>query len=486
MGLTNATELTLWASNVTDAAAATGSVWCLVTPEGYEGDPPRVNLEWNPARAQYEAPYAGFTATGVYALTFCAANEQGEKAEAVPSAVYRVTAPIPPGPDAYESDNKASAARAIKLDVPQVHTFHATNDEDWVYLLAVSNLIYDIETIHLSTNVDSVLEIYNSSLQKIDTVDLFGPEDGELAGLDFPKSGFYYVRVSQDTTQGWEGGAYALLISARTAGEYDFLCVAGGDQLSGGPLPAGCRVEVRDSGGNLQAVETFDGESAMLLIFGLPENQDYTVELVDLPEGYRHVDPEAFPAVQSAHVPYQDGAPVCFVVMPYVQVRGALREQVTALGLADAWLLFRAAAARGVIEVGDIYRNYPNTGGGSKTGPGGEFPENVFLPVLDWDLLIERPGCETVELVGAVREAYPGMAPLDVGAVAFPAFRITNVAAAAGGPTIGWVATPGREYALERSTNLLGGYTSVWSGVAAGTAAAFQDTSATGVQQIYY
>ena len=77
--LTNALGLTLWASGVADIGGIS-NVFCLVTPPNGDGslDAPRVELAWGAGAERYEAAYGGFMATGTYAVTYFALDNEGQ------------------------------------------------------------------------------------------------------------------------------------------------------------------------------------------------------------------------------------------------------------------------------------------------------------------------------------------------------------------------------------------------------------------------
>ncbi|MFH0907717.1 MAG: hypothetical protein V1929_03015, partial [bacterium] len=207
--LTTETSLVIWAGQVTDADGLS-NVWCVVTPPEYEetGDLVLVDLTYNPASNRYEALYSDFTNAGSYTLTFYAEDNVGDVSPAVQSEVVR--------PDQYEVDDEDTQANPFNVGTFEQHTFHTLNDQDWVWFYAQTNYAYDIETIHLSTNVDTVLDVYyldgDGELNLVDHVDDFGFDEGELTGLNFPAEGMYFVQVSQYVTNGSGPGSYEVIV----------------------------------------------------------------------------------------------------------------------------------------------------------------------------------------------------------------------------------------------------------------------------------
>jgi len=393
--ITNTSELLLWVDDVTDVEGIS-NVWCVITPPDYigSGELPRLDLPWVGTNDRYEAVYSNFTKNGTYVLTFYAEDCVGDLSESVQSDVFRTEeAVVDTLPDEFEVDNASHQARMFPVGSSQVRTFHSSNDTDWVRFFAVSNHVYDIETVHLGTNVDTVIDMYrqlpDGTLINIDTVDLFGRDEGELAGLDYPTNGLYYVRVSQYVTDGWTAGSYQLIINIPSGGQVSELTVLVLDLT--GPPPASLRACL-ECGGNVEEKEfAYYAQGGFgMATFPSPAAGNYTITVEGIPEGYKHtgdLDP-----VQFRTVPSQSSLLFpAFMISPYVQVQGCVRDGWTQERLANADIVFTAAG--GAIADQD-YIDYPNTGAGSgwRTAADGSFPSNVFLPTVDWHLKIAKLG----------------------------------------------------------------------------------------------
>jgi hypothetical protein len=98
-------------------------------------------------------------------------------------------------PDEYEPDDDSSTAKSIEIGVPQQHTFHNSNDVDWVKFQVTRAGRYTIRARGVNSNrLDTYIELYNSDLRKI------GEDDDGGERLDARLSmrlenGLYYLKV---------------------------------------------------------------------------------------------------------------------------------------------------------------------------------------------------------------------------------------------------------------------------------------------------
>jgi len=115
-------------------------------------------------------------------------------------------------PDEYEPNNTSSTAKQIEIGRPQQHTFHSSEDVDWVRFQITRPGRYTIRTRGVNTNrLDTYIELYNSNLNSI------GEDDDGGENLDSRlsvhlESGLYYLKVeciSEDIDQ-----AYIISIEA--------------------------------------------------------------------------------------------------------------------------------------------------------------------------------------------------------------------------------------------------------------------------------
>jgi len=104
-------------------------------------------------------------------------------------------------PDEYEPDNSYDQAQVIVLNyhTPQNHTFHETNDEDWIMFYALGGETYKIKASNPQVLVcDPVIELFESDgITRIgDPKNDAGPGVEEYLLWDCPADGLYYVRMT--------------------------------------------------------------------------------------------------------------------------------------------------------------------------------------------------------------------------------------------------------------------------------------------------
>ena len=413
-------QLTLWAAQITDVDGIS-NVWCTITPPDYDGASalPRVELSWAPGPARYEALYSGFTAPGPYTLTFYASDTKGEISPAVQSEVIK--------PDAYEEDNTLLHARPFDIArAYQLHTFHTPTDTDWVRFYALSEYVYDIETFHFSTNIDTVLDLYrqeaDGTLTHVDHLDEFGFDEGELTGLDFPQDGIYYLQVSQFQTNGSGPGSYELVIQI-PAGDGVFL-VIGYNLLTGGPLPLGSYASI-------------NGVPYPFAENGAPTNRvdplypggQYTVEVVVAQSGYLPLDDPhqqgavldvgnaAYGNPRRAQTTQVDtglaltNGYLAFGFWPYVEVAGTVRDAWTGERLGGAGLQVAAQSGFFSSTNGYLFEGYPfyaTYQSDWSSGTMGAFPSDMRFPAGAADLAIALAGYSNRLLHSAVGAVSPG------------------------------------------------------------------------------
>lgn len=285
MIITNGMAL-LFADGVTDADGI-AEVWVeLSTPTNYLGNV-TTRIDLAPAGGnRWEALYTDFANFGAYTLTVFARDTLGNRSPGVQTTVLVASpAQLPPGiqagQDLYEPDNVETNATYGDLPILQYHTLDTTNDCDWVFFYAASSQVVDVETIHLTTNIDTRIELYHSAsggvFHLIDSIDEFGNDLGELAGLTFPTSGYYYVKVCQAEDGSHKPGAY--LLSVYLPVGVAALLVTAVDVLTGGPL-AGAHISIPGLGSG-----TTDRSGSIQ--FGLSRSGTYTVTATPPGQGYK-------------------------------------------------------------------------------------------------------------------------------------------------------------------------------------------------------
>jgi hypothetical protein len=98
-------------------------------------------------------------------------------------------------PDEYEPDNDAASAKQIEIGTSQQHTFHNSNDEDWVKFQITQPGRYVIRARGINSNrLDTYIELFDSNLN------LIGNDDDGGEYLDSRMSvylqiGLYYLKA---------------------------------------------------------------------------------------------------------------------------------------------------------------------------------------------------------------------------------------------------------------------------------------------------
>ncbi len=395
--ISNETQLTIWAEDVTDADGIS-NVWCVLTLPDYDGsgDLPKVELAWQETLARYEAVYTNFIADGQYSLSFYASDLFGDVSLPVQRRIIKAKTPVSEnGVDEYENDSSRRHARHTIPGVETYHDFHSEADEDWVWFVASSNLAYDIETVHIASNgVDTILDLYfeNSDgyLELVDHVDLFGFDEGELLGLDFPPSGIYFLRVSHDTSQGWSKGGYTLRIDVPIglAAGNSLLYVQVVDRLAQNSAPAGTKVVVEG--------ETFavgpDGVFTRNVAGG-----SYTVSITNFAEQYMSPDTNTWPMTKTVDVPSVGYGYAYFVLLPYTRLSGPVRDAFTGGPVSNAAIRCSTDDMRLGLGETLLMESFPNIDGVPhwQTGPDGNMPDDVYVPMVNVDVEISADGYET-------------------------------------------------------------------------------------------
>lgn len=400
--------LTLWAADVTGMYPVS-NVWCVVTPPGFSGsgDLPSITLTWDAAAQRYEATSTGFTEPGSYGLTFYAQDSAGQISEPVQSEVILA--------DAFEPDDDLGGA-SLYDGTPQIHTFHVTNDVDWVRMYLVTNFIYDIETYHLSERLDTVIDFYreepDGSLTLLDHVDEEGSDEGEYTGIDFPPDGWYWARLSPYAEGTNTVGTYEFSVSVPSADTLNSLIVLGLDDVYASALPSNSTVTVEG-----QSPKTFGG-SPSVVFTGLT-NGTYLVT-VPVPTNFiPREDPSTPGQVQSlTNIYYANPRRVAvsggwkmagFELLSTVSVTsGIVRDAWTRAYLGGAQIAFTGASGSltGTVVNGSVILTSYCTNWLSASN--GAFPSTVVLGSCNWNMRITLAGYQTNTLNGAVSNVQAG------------------------------------------------------------------------------
>ncbi len=400
----------VWAAEVS-AAQGVSNVVCYVTPPDYDpADPlPSTNLSWNAALLRYEAALDGLTNNGTYTLTFQAQDREGSWSEPVQAFLENR--------DFYEPDNTATQAVDFAVGAEQYRNIHVADDVDWVRFFAASGAAFQVEAEQTGTNVDVRLDIYveelDGTLRRLDFLDAAGEWDryGKGAGyteeclLDLAASpsltsGVYYVRVSPADPTGWGADSDYTLKVYVPAGTV--LIIAAVNLLTGGAVPD---AEAVIDGGTWR----LDFNGAISVSQDLPSGS-HSVQ-VTAPAGY-------YPA-QDPNRPDQPDNPknltygnprnlpsgtlyAGFQFMPYVVIDGQLLDAHVGAHVEDAVVKFTATSGKISGQVYDGYPNFATYETPWLSEADGDFPDEVLLPPVTWNLLVEKTGYSNLVVAGVI------------------------------------------------------------------------------------
>ena len=98
-------------------------------------------------------------------------------------------------PDEYEQDNDSSSAKEIQIGTSQQHTFHNSDDVDWVKFQITQPGRYVIRARGVNSNrLDTNIELYNSNMKLIDEDDDGGENLDSRLSLRL-ENGLYYLKI---------------------------------------------------------------------------------------------------------------------------------------------------------------------------------------------------------------------------------------------------------------------------------------------------
>ncbi|UCG69053.1 MAG: hypothetical protein JSV09_14910, partial [Thermoplasmata archaeon] len=126
--------------------------------------------------------------------------------------------------DIYEPDDTPAQASVIQTDgTSQRHDFDPAGDEDWINFTVVPGTIYTIETLNLSSSVDTYIYLYeNDGITIIDSDDDGG--GGLASRIIWNSTGYLasycYVRVIELGGDGGPGYDYDFRIYEGTGAEF--------------------------------------------------------------------------------------------------------------------------------------------------------------------------------------------------------------------------------------------------------------------------
>ena len=438
--VTNGQSVLVWAAEVSDATGVS-NVWVNVTAPGNWADAltTRLDLVYHETSGRWEAESLPFDQAGVHIVGFQAMDIHSNLSEVVQSRILveeaeQTTRRLPHLPDPFEPDGLCEEAPIFDLPLIQTRSLHASNDCDAVLFFAQSDLVYDIETVHLTNTVDTVIEIHrvmtNGTTVLVDRIDEFGTDEGELGGLDYPDEGLYCVRVCHADGTPFAPGSYVLIIHV-PVGFTGINITAWNRQTQQGM--AGAVARLYDTGGNVLTNTTVGVNGQVKFLW---PRGSYRVEVVP-PQGYLpDFDPKnAYNVPENAESDYGNARSfgvndfgtvswgsaggssstyLGFAFLPGVAVTGSVVDEVTHEVLGNAG--FAALQS----TTGQGFNRYPWASYGAlwRSTPGGNFPPTLYLP----------PSSGFSMLVGGVpgyvnqtvNFTTPASAPLDLGRIELP------------------------------------------------------------------
>ncbi len=148
--------------------------------------------------------------------------------------------------DRYEPNDNVEQATLIFVDdeIPRQHTLHSPKDEDWFKFYSWKDMVYEIKADLVGTDIDPVIELYESdSMNLLERADIGLEGDEEFFIWQPQASGFYYVKVSDIAEQSGEcrkNIQYELALRVYTASSCLVDEIVQGfitDGISGKPIP---------------------------------------------------------------------------------------------------------------------------------------------------------------------------------------------------------------------------------------------------------
>ena len=388
--LTNTTELLLFSENVTDATGISNAWVEISSPTNYSQVITISNRMEEVSAGRFELDYAGFTVPGDFNLNFYVRNLLGEISDPVATVVTQADITLtnmnPSLPDRYEPDDVQTNATEAFVPVFQIHSLHNENDCDWIRFFAESNLVYDIETFHGNADsVDTSIEIYkenlDGSITLVDEIDDFGRDEGEFIGLDFPETGFYYVKVCQAEDPDFVPGDYFIIIYVPAG--FVGINVLAWDVLNSRPI-SGASVSVTGYG-----VSSTDSDGYVRHA-GAGQGH-YTVDVskanyVAVGGSIRRVRPDQFATLTYQNVTLAVSTYVTVGMVPVSTVSASVFQKDFGLPVQGAEIGFFLPSNNG------LFRRYPWSGGIDwVTDADGHFPGNVILPASSMlEMVIHR------------------------------------------------------------------------------------------------
>jgi len=304
--------------------------------------------------------------------------------------------------DIYEPDNTSSDSSFFGHDGSQLHNFHRPSDEDWASFYAPSGYVFDVRTLQIGTNVDTVLELYRQNVDRSLTLVAISDSQGVGEGLGeqivlnpAPTNAIHCARVtSKNATEvRVEDTQYKLSVNIPTADIGYNLLVIGVDRVFGVALPGESCVVIDQTTNSL-------GGSISRSFSGLLPGA-HAVR-IPVPAGYLPWE-DPFKPGQVANGSSAYGNPrqvvltsawnyACFLFDPYIQVTGLVRDAWSHARLSGVGLSFTPLTGPPASWSNNVHDGYPHFAH-YKTPwltAQGAFPDNVYLPPVNWSLTLRR------------------------------------------------------------------------------------------------
>ena len=424
--LSGSNSLLLWVADITDADGIS-NVWCIVTPPDYDGsnDLDRVDMAWNGGPKRYEGLYTNFVKHGTWFLTFYAEDNNGDISTPVQTEIVKRQDPDPihaVAPDGYEVDDTSTNASFYTRI--QLHNFHTDADVDWVKFYGQTNYAMEVSAVQLSTNMDIVLDLYyqetNGSLTHLDKSDSLYPEDDEYLFIAAPTSGWYFIRVTQYGVANWTPGTYELSVYLPLGGASVFVMAV--DALAADAMSAGPEIVL--DGSNY----TFDANNMTRFFCDDVAEEIISVSITNLPAGYwavectnlanqsQNPDNEDYGNPRNLDMVTESYRAALFQFVPLVTAQATIRDQWTGERLQNVSVKFTAQSER---IAGLEYDRYPDDAVYASnwlTSVEGDFPTNVMLPNVDWNMTLSVAGYPDVVFTNIILTTNDG-ATIDLGIV---------------------------------------------------------------------
>ena len=347
--------------------------------------------------------------------------------------------------DPYEPNDDVDIGKYANPTLPQVHTFHTTNDADWTKFYAVTNYDFTVAADTVSTNIDIALDVYRQlldgslvSMISTDTNGFGGAESGDLLA---PTNDLYFIRISQVARADAEKGAYTLRIEATEAssmgargttaargstgpaassGSGSLFLVIGYDEVTRGPLPAGSyavldgvtnyfpgdpSVSYAGIGAGVHTVSVYCAHTGFLA----QEDPALPGQVENIDNAY-YGNPRIAVVTNDAE-PTSLGGYAAFAWVPTVEVKAqtVVRDDCTSEERPGASILFEATGGHiksNHVLNGHVYNTSYKTLW--YTQPDGSFPTNVMLPATNAHLTLTLPGYSNAVVDHAISNVSAG------------------------------------------------------------------------------